>query len=170
MHPPLGWLSYRRSGTGQRMALASRSSAPTSGDTSRSTADLKLRPHEYRGRRSEPRNHWSHHRDLGHYHFGDSDPAADLARPHREAGWEQGCTPARVQASVRSRTSTGKPRLSASRCAPPSSLIEAWLDSLRCEIHSARQVWPNQGMHGTAGDRVRRLTLRIRHRVEYALG
>lgn len=27
MHPPLGWLSCRRSGTGQRMALASRSSA-----------------------------------------------------------------------------------------------------------------------------------------------
>jgi hypothetical protein len=37
-------------------------------------------------RRSEPRNYRSHHRDLGHYHFGDSDPAADLARPHREAG------------------------------------------------------------------------------------
>jgi hypothetical protein len=41
---------------------------------------------------------------------------------------------------------------------------------LRCEIHSARQVWPTQGTHGTAGDQVRRSTLRIRRRAEYAPG
>jgi hypothetical protein len=35
-----------------------------------------------RGRRSEPRNHRGDHRGLGHYHFGDSDSATDLDRPH----------------------------------------------------------------------------------------
>jgi hypothetical protein len=69
------------------MALASRSSDPDVSDSSCSTAGSEVAgQHAYRGRRSEPRNYRSHHRGLGHYHFGDSDPAADLARPHREAG------------------------------------------------------------------------------------
>ena len=36
-------------------------------------------------RRSEPWNHWGHYRHPGHYHFGDRDPAIDLAQPGREA-------------------------------------------------------------------------------------
>jgi hypothetical protein len=37
------------------------------------------------GRRSEPWNHWGHYWRPGHHHFGDSDPATDLAQPGREA-------------------------------------------------------------------------------------
>jgi hypothetical protein len=59
---------------------------PTSATGSCSTAGSEVAgQHAYRRRRSEPRNYRSHHRGLGHYHFGDSDPADDLARPHREA-------------------------------------------------------------------------------------
>jgi hypothetical protein len=50
MHPPLGWLSCRRSGTGQCMAAASRSSAPMSATVRVQRPDLKVAgPHKYRG-------------------------------------------------------------------------------------------------------------------------
>ena len=87
MHPPLGWLSCGRSGSSQRMALASRSSDPDVSD--RFVFDGRIRScwsSRVSRRRSEPRNYRSGHRGLGHYHFGDSDPADDLAWPHREAG------------------------------------------------------------------------------------
>ena len=75
-----------KAGTGQHMALASRSSDPDVSDRSCSTAGSEAAGSApVSRRRSEPRNYRSHHRDLGHYHFGDRDPADDLARPHREA-------------------------------------------------------------------------------------
>ena len=88
MHPPLGWLSCRRGGIGPTYGtrfLAART--PTSATVPVQRPDLKLAgQHAYQGRRNEPRNYRSHHRGLGHYHLGDSDPAADLARRQRETG------------------------------------------------------------------------------------
>jgi hypothetical protein len=43
MHPPLGWLSMDEAGTGQGMALASRSSDPTSATVRVQPPDRKLR-------------------------------------------------------------------------------------------------------------------------------
>ena len=69
------------------MALASRRSDLDVNDSSCSTAGSEAAgQYAYRGRRSEPRNYRSHHRGLGHYHFGDSDPADDLARLPRLFG------------------------------------------------------------------------------------
>jgi hypothetical protein len=160
MHPPLGWLSGGRSGIGPRNGTRFPQLGPDVSDSSCSTAGSEVAgKHTYRGRRSEPRNYRSHHRSLGHYHFGDSDPAADLARPHREADPGSASTPARVQAGVRSQTSTGKPSLSASRCAPALSPIPAWLSmcgnpwSHSADIHSGfGSVRSPEFSHGRAED------------------
>jgi hypothetical protein len=114
MHPPFGWLSIDEAGTGQRMALASRNPDSDVSDSSCSTAGSEVAgQHAYQGRRSEPRNYRSHHRDLGHYHFGDCDPADDLARPHDEAGPE-GSKYAGTSAGVLALAdSTGKAHVSA---------------------------------------------------------
>jgi hypothetical protein len=68
IHPPLGWLSCRRS----------EDRCHTQGGT-RLAAETSIRI-EWR-RRSESWNHWAHYRRPGHYHFGDCDPATDLTRP-----------------------------------------------------------------------------------------
>jgi hypothetical protein len=139
MHPPFGWLSMDGAGTGQRMALASRNPDSDVSDSSCSTAGSEVAgQHAYQGRRSEPRNYRSHHRDLGHYHFGDCDPADDLARPHDEAGPE-GSKYAGTSAGVLALAdSTGKAHVSASRCTHP--YRRGW-------SHSRRWGWDRLIMH-----------------------
>src|SRR5688500_3305022 len=78
MNPPLGWVSMHEAGIGPTYGTRFPQLGPDVSDSSCSTAGSEVAGQHYRGRRSEPRNHRSHHRDLGHYHFGDSDPADDL--------------------------------------------------------------------------------------------
>ena len=111
MHPPLGWFSSRRSG----IVANIRHSLPAAPDLDVSDRFVfygricSCGSARVSRRRNEPRNYRDHHWGLGHYRFGDSDPADDLARLHREAGSGATSTPARVQAGVRSQTSTRKP-------------------------------------------------------------
>jgi hypothetical protein len=104
MHPPLGWLSCGWSGIGPTYGTRFPQLGPRPQRQVRvQRPDLKLRVStRVEGGESEPRNYRDHHRGLDHYHFGDSDPADDLARAAPRGRPRGTSTPARVQAGVRS--------------------------------------------------------------------
>ena len=72
-------------------ARSAEQTGPDFDDSHRLVSNDRIRRTRIGGRRHESRNYRGHHRGLGHHHFGDSDPAADLAQQHREAVGECIC-------------------------------------------------------------------------------